>query len=511
MLAALAAALIAGCGGGGGSSSGKEPAEAAPPDSSVFVEASIHPSGEVAENVDSLAQKIAGVDNVGELIVGEIEKEAASEGQEFDFEKEVEPWLGEKAGIFLREYDGENFSQIGAVLQVEDEGEAEEFIEQHAEEGEKPVEEGSYEGVDFKQLEDGTTFGFTEGLLLFGEKEGNFKEAVDALDGENLASQEKYGDATGEESDGSIADVYVDIGGLIEEAGEQIPAETQAGFELLGIEPKGSTALISLVPGSDNVEMDVTSNLGTGTATGGDASKLLGSLPSGSILAAATPEFGKAIQHTIDTIDEQGIPGQVPPHEFKKALSQSGVDIEAIVGSLGGLGFFVEGNSERNIGGAVVIESTNASEASNTVKNLGLLLRASGTPGITAFNEDGASGFSIPNSELGGKPIVVAVANGKIAIALGPKAAAAALSGKGGTLADDPEFKAAQSALGSTPISAYVSGKSALTLIEAVSSPLEQAELMEAKPYLEKLSYLAIGGSSSGDRFSAKLILGLTE
>jgi hypothetical protein len=511
VLLALAAVLVAGCGGGGDSDPGKSPAEASPPDASVFVEASIHPSGEAADNIDALAQKIAGVDNVGGLLVEELEREAKEEGEEFDFEKEVEPWLGEKAGIFLRGYDGENFKAIGAAAQVEDEGEAESFIEDHADEDEGKLEEGSYEGVDFKQMEDGTTFGFTEGLLLFGQREGNFKEAVDALDGENLASQDKFTEAADEAPDGSIATVYTDIGGLIEEAGEQIPPETQAGFELMGIEPKGSTALISLVPNSDSIEMDVSSNLGTGTATGGDASDLLGSLPAGSVFAAATPEFGKSIEQVVDTLDEQGIPGEVPPHQFKKALSQSGVDIESILGSLGGLGFFVEGNSEQNIGGAVVIESTNSSEASNTVKNLGLLLRSSGTPGVTAFNENGASGFSIPNDELGGKPIVIAVAGGKIAIGLGPKSVAAALSGKAGTLADDADFKAAKSALGSTPISAYVSGKSALTLIEAVTSPLEQEELVEVKPYLEKMSYLAIGAASSGDQSSAKLILGVTE
>jgi hypothetical protein len=34
---------------------------------------------------------------------------------------------------------------------------------------------------------------------------------------------------------------------------------------------------------------------------------------------------------------------------------------------------------------------------------------------------------------------------------------------------------------------------------------------MEAKPYLEKVGYAAIGGSSSGDSASAKLIVGLAK
>jgi hypothetical protein len=511
LLAALAALLVAACGGSSGSSSGKDPAEAAPPDASVFVEAAIRPSGDAADNLNSLAQKIAGVDNLGDLIVEELEKEVAKEGEEFDFEKEVAGWLGEKGAIFMHEYNGDDFEAIGAALQVEDEGEAEEFIEKHADESEEPVKEGSFEGVDFKQEEDGTTVGFTEGLLLFGETEANFKEAVNALDGENLASEDKYTEAIESEPDNSVANVYVDIGGLIEEAGQGIDTETEAGLKILGIEPEGATGVISLVPGSDNVEMDISSNLSTGAAAGGDASSLLGSLPSGSIAAFATSEFGKVLQEAVDRIDAEGIPGEVPPHQFKKAMSQSGIDIESLLGSVGDLALFVEGNSENNLGGAAVLEAKNETEAQNTVKNIGLFLRAAGTPGVTAISENGVSGFSIASDELGSKPLVVAVADEKIAFAYGPKAATAALSGKAGTLADNAEFKAAQSALGDTPISGYVSGKSALTLINAVASPLELEELAEAKPYLEKVSYLAVGGSSDGDNATAKLILGFSE
>src|SRR6202012_449614 len=129
LLAALAAALVvAGCGGGGDSGSGKNPAEAAPPGASVYVEAKIQPGGEIAENVDSLAQKVAGIEDVGSLITEELEKAAAGDGDEIDFEKEVEPWLGEEIGLFLQEYDGENFNGVGAALQVSDEGEAESFV-----------------------------------------------------------------------------------------------------------------------------------------------------------------------------------------------------------------------------------------------------------------------------------------------------------------------------------------------------------------------------------------------
>ncbi len=509
-LGAVAALVVAGC-GGSSDSGGKDPAEAAPPDSTVFIAGSIKPDGEVAENVEELAQKLAGVDDLGALIAEEIDKETVANGAKIDFEKEIEPLLGEKAGFFLSEYDGDEFNGGGFALQVEDEGEAEDLIEEKSKEAGESFEEEEYEGVDFQVQEDGSAFGFTEGLLIFGQEEKAFKEAVNALDGENLAGQDKYTEAAEEVPDGSVADVYVDIGGLVEEAGQETDQETELGLEILGIEPEGSTALISLVPGSNNLELDVSSDVATGPISGGDASELLGSLPAGSVVALSSSEFGKGIEEIINRIDKNGIPGQIEPGEFKKALEAQGIDLDSIVGSLGDIGFFVEGNSERNLGGAVVIQSKDPSEAQNTVRNLGLILRSTGTPGVTAISESGVSGFSIPNEELGGKPIVVAAGKSNIAIALGPKAAVAALSGKGGTLADSPVFKEAKEALGDTPISGFVSGQTALTLINGVASPLEAEELAEAKPYLEKVGYVAIGGSSSGDKSQAKLIVGLAK
>jgi hypothetical protein len=512
LLAALVVAVLvaAGC-GGGDSSGGKDPAEAAPPKASVFIEASIQPGGEIAENVDSLAAKVAGIDDVGALIAEELEKSASDAGGSVDFGKEVEPWLGEKAGIFLQDYDGEDFQGAGGALQVTDEGEAEDFVDRRVEETDESYEDGSFEGVDFKTDEEGSSVGFTEGLLLYAQDEATFKLMVDALDGENLATLDDYTEATGDVPDDSVGDVYVDIGKLIKEAGQGIEAETKVGLELLGIEPEDSTAVISLVPGAESLEMDVSSNLTSGAVAGGDASALLGSLPAGSVAAVGTAEYGKALQQMIDQIDENGIPGQVPPNRFKKSLEGSGIDVESIVGSIGDIGVFVEGNSQSTLGGALVIESEDPTEAQNTVKNLGLLLRASGTPGVTAIKEGGFSGFSITSAEFGDKPLVVAAGGSKIAISYGPKAATAALSEKAGTLADDPTFEEAKSALGDTPISGFVDGQAAVGLFETLASPLEQAELTEVRPYLEKVGYVAFGGSSSDESSTATIIFGLAK
>lgn len=509
LLAAAVAAVAlaaAGCGGGGGST---DPAEIAPPDAGVFVEGVVQPEGELKANVESLAQRIAGISDLGGKIVSELEASALGSGEPLDFAKEVEPWLGEKAAIALTHYDGNEFTGTVGGLQVTDSGEAEEFVEKRVRSADPPGKEGSYEGVTFwADPESGDTIGVFDDLLVFAEDEATFKAAVDASGGESLADQDKFTSAMDAASSGSLADVYVDVGGLIKQAGGSIGAEERLFFEFAGIEPEDATAVASVIPGSDQIEVDFSTDLVGKNAPSGDASELLGSFPGGSVAAFVAPEYGRVLGEEIDQIDAQGIPGQVPPHQFKKVLGEAGIDVEAIADSIGDIGAFVEGSNEANLGGAVVLETSGASEAKNTVANIGLLLRASGTPGVSAVSGK-VSGFSIRSPELGRQPIILAAGGPRIVIAYGLPAAVKALAEEAGqTLADSPTYKEAVAALGDTPISGFVDGPAALHLASALVPPGERG-FQEAKRYLTKVDYAALGSGTSGDLATAKLIIGI--
>lgn len=509
LLAAFAALLVAGCGGGsdeGGS--GTDPASVAPPQAPLFIDFTLRPEGETKQNIDALAKEIAGVDNLGELIVEELENSASDDGEEFDFEKEVEPWLGERGGLFLREYEGEDFEGYGVAFQTEDEGEASEFVDEQIEsDQDEDFTAGSYQGVDFKVQDDGTTIGVFDGLVVLAEDEAIFKEMVDASSGENLGEEAAYTDAVAGVSGESAANVYVDIGGLIEESGGQIDDEAQLFLDTVGIEPDEATAVASLVTGSGQVEIDLSTDVSGDNPPSGDASELLESLPATSVGAFASPEFGDRFDEAIDRFDKEGIPGQVPPHQLKKTLKQAGVDLEAIASSIGDVGVYVTGNSERTLGGAMVLESDSAEEAKNTVSNLGLFLRSTGTPGITKISE-GASGFSVRSPELGRQPVVVVAKGSRIAIGYGLAPTLSSFQEANRTLADVPAYKEALDALGDTPIAMYVDGPSALNLATALV-PSNEEGFEEAKPYLQKIEYLALGSEASGDLATAKLIVGL--
>jgi len=308
-------------------------------------------------------------------------------------------------------------------------------------------------------------------------------------------------------SDDSAADVFVDVGRLIEESGEEIDSETKLFLDSVGIEPDEATAVASLVPGSDQIEIDLSTDLGGDNPPSGDASELLGSLPATSVAAFASAEFGQRFNEGIDQIDEQGIPGEVPPNQLKKTLKQAGVDLEAIAGSIGDVAAYATGNSERTLAGALVMEADDATEAKNTVSNIGLFLRKAEVPGVTAINGE-ASGFSVRSPELGRQPVVVAAKGSRIAIGYGLAATMAGFQESGKTLSELPAYEEAVSALGGTPITAFADGAAALKLATSLVPPGEE-DFEEAQQYLRKIDYVAIGSDASGDLATAKLIVGV--
>jgi hypothetical protein len=505
--AVVAAALVvAGCGGGGSGGGGGEPAEFAAPESVVYIEANLSPEAKVSEEIDELTQKVFGIDGIGQFAGEELEKLAAADNEKFDFSEDVEPWLGEKAGLFLKEVHGDDFTGGGFVIETTNSGEAEEFVEKLTEEGDEKDEEEEFEGVTFWVNEEGAGLGVIGDFLAYGETKAYFEEMVKSSEGEGLSESEKFKTAMEAAPEDGVGRVYVDLGGAI----QNVDAETKAGFALLQIEPQHSTLVGTVIPGAEQVELDVTTDIGKGEVQSGDASKLLESMPATSTLAFATPAFGKSFSEGIHGFSETGVPGQFEPGELEAALEQLGINLESLGQNLGNAGGFLEGTSKADLGGAMVIETKDAAEAKQLIGGLGLVLRASGTEGVTAINGE-ISGFSVRTPKLGAQPLIIGTANEKIVIAYGTGAAAKALKSSTETLGSTAGFKAAKSTLGSTPIGVYVDGGPALELIEGALSPEETAKFAQAKPYVEKISYVAVGSEKKGQTTTAKVIVGFSK
>jgi hypothetical protein len=509
VLAAVAAIAVAGCGSSSSDSSSSDPASFAAPGSLVFVEGKLKPSGELKSNTDAVAQTIAGVDNLGEFVVEELESSASDDGEPFDYATEVEPWLGEKAGVAFEGLEDGDLAKPLIAIDTTDTAATQEFIDTQSGESKDPYKDASYEGIDFKVggSED-QAIGVVDDSLLIAEGEAGFKAAVDASQGESLADEARFSDAISAASDGSLADAYVDVGGLIDESGDSIDPQAQEVLQSAGIDPSEATAVASVVPGADQVEIDLSSDLGGEEAPSGDVSKLLGTLPGDSFAAFAVSGFGDQLEEAIDSLDAAGIPGSLPPHQLKSTLNAAGIDLDKIAASLDDAAVFAQGNSESSLGGALVLTS-GSDEAAKTVANIGVLLRNAQTPGVTAVTSGGASGFSVRSPELGDKPLVVVAKGERVAIGYGLPPALQGLAGEGGeTLADQPSYKEAVDSLGDTPISAFVNGPAALRLADSLV-PNDEDEFQEAKPYLKKISYIGIGTGTDDGLATAKLIAGL--
>jgi Protein of unknown function (DUF3352) len=506
-LAACAALMTfaAGCGSG---SSGSKVADVAPPGVPVFVEGTVRPSGELKSNTDAIAKRVGGIDNLGDYVVEKLESSAGEEGEPFDYATEVEPWLGERAGVFFERLEGNEPTDGGIVVESTDTQATQEFVDTQVKGSKDPYHPDTYKGVDY-QLggSEGKAIGVVGDFLVVAEGAAVFKEVVEASEGESLAAEDTFAKAISAASDGSLADVYVDVGALIDQSGGQIDPQVRQILRNAGIDPSEATAVASILPGTDSIEVDLSSDLAGEKPPSGNASDLLGLLPSTSFAALATSGFGEQLQEALDSLDAEGIPGTIPPHQLKKGVKELGIDLEGLVGSLQDAAVFATGNSESSLGGALVL-TAKGSKASEAVERAVTLVRAFHVGGVSVLGGK-ASGFALHSAELGSKPLVVAAEEGRVAIGYGvPQTLLGLAAPTGKTLSDNPAYKEAVSALGGTAISGFVEGRSALRLADALV-PASNSGFEEAKKYLRDIGYVGIGTGSEGELATAKLIVGL--
>jgi hypothetical protein len=510
-VAALIAFVAAGC-GDGGDSSGSQVAELAPPGTPIFVEGVLRPTGELKSNTEAAAERIAGIDNLGDFVVSELESSAEEDGEPVDFDKEIEPWLGERAAVFFERLEDDDPTGLGIVVESTDADATQEFVDTQIEKSDEPYKSGSYEGVEYEVGGDeDNAIAVIGDFLAIAEDEKILEGMVDASEGDSLASEDTFTEAISAASDGSLADVYVDVGRLIDQSGGEIDPQARQILQNASIDPSEATAVASVVPGSDQIAVEFSSDLAGQEAPTGEASELLGSLPGNAFAGFAVSGFGEQVDEAIDSLDEEGIPDAVPPNQLKKGLKELGIDLEALSSSLEDAGAFAVGNSEDSLGGALVL-TTKGSGATEAVSNIADLLRGVQVEGVTPLKGK-YSGFSIRDEEdLGDKPLVVAAKKGRIAIGYGlPATLSGLLAGaasEGKTLADNPVYDDAVSALGDTPIAGFADGSAALRLADSLI-PASDEDFEGAKKYLESIRFLALGSVSQGDLATAKLIVGL--
>ena len=339
VLAVFAALFAAGCGGSGsgGSSASSGLADLASPGSLVFVEGQLQPKGALKQNVDSVAKTIhrrRKPRRLHRLRTGKLGRQRRRIVRLRQGSRTV---ARRKGGVAFERLDRRR--TLRTADRDPDHGRRQRrrtsSTSAPGRATTRPRTSPTKASTSRSAAPKDNAVGVIGETLVLADSEKEFKAAVDASEGDSLGGEDRFQDAI--------------AGGLRRQLRRCLrrrrrdhravrrrgsTQQTQEVLESAGIDPSEATAVASVIPQSDQIEVDLSSDLGGENAPGGDASELLGSLPASSFAAFAFSEFGEQLEEAIDSLDEDGIPPDLQPGELKSTLKQAGIDLDKIAASL---------------------------------------------------------------------------------------------------------------------------------------------------------------------------------
>jgi hypothetical protein len=510
------AAVAAGCGSGESASGGEEPASAVPADATMYFEATVRPEGSQREDALAAAGKVLQTDDpegkVRELVN---EAFASSDDPKLDYARDVEPWLGEKAGLWVatpRDSSSSEEADAVAVLSATDEDAAQEAIDRAISKSDKRFSDREHEGVTLKVNEDGIGVAVGEGFAFFGT-EAEVKRSIDAAKGDSLAETDRYEDAIDELEDERLGHFFVDAKALVDQALKADPEAAQDFEQFRQFFPIDRLGPITgaFSANGDRLALDVvTGSAGGdlfkrfGLLTGTGSTPLLGELPGDSWLAGGSPKVGETVKALYDEL-AGALGGAAIEQQLRQQL---GLDLQQDVFSwMGDIAFFARGAEVDSVDGGAVISVTDPDRAAAAFGKLVGLLRTQGGVDARPVRVEGAeTAFAVPQSDAP-KPVVIARSDDRVVIAYGAEAASAAFS-PDAKLADADTFGEATDLLGDDfDLSFLLSMAPIVSLVQ--SSGEADADFEKARPYIEAFSVIASGTKIDDERARSRFVAGL--
>lgn len=440
------------------------------------------------------------------------------------FEEDIEPWLGHQIAFYMSARDLTEDPRFAAFLAVEDQGDAERAIqeveESDAARGVDPPETKSYNGIDYEFYEDegGESFalGFVRRFLVLGTEAG-FKDVVDtSLSADNLVASERYDESFRGLPEENIASLYVDAKPFFEmlsQMGEIPPSEFALFEDLISDSPNATT--MSLSPNSISVESSSEPSPFPALASFGLVSAgtdLIGGVPSTSWAAVGVPDLGNLISGFIDLFGQLGLPGADRETLVRGFKRETGLDLDKdILSWMGDAALFVQGTRVAEMGGGLILETTDPATTKETLDKIAVLIAREGGVIPQEESRSGYEGFSIG---AGLPQPIYALVKDQLIVAYGENAAGDVIDG-GDLLSDAPSFAAAQAELGEgfTP-ALYVDAGAVISLAEfaaAASGSLPEEYTEDVKPWLDPISFVISGARKDGNRLIQKFVVGIGE
>ncbi len=497
-LAAWSAFMVTGCGGGGGTTAtftGPDPASVTPAGAPIFAEAVVRPEGDQKDAVDSALSKLLATDDPGSLITDRLDQALDAQSKGFTYEADVAPWLGPRAGVFFDSLSGRADGAL--VLSVTDTGAAEQAIAKAAS-GKSSSHTGTYNGVDYTQTGGGSAAGVIGDLLVTGPKAA-FKAAVDASRGSSLAESSDFKTQLDSEPSDQLAFAYLSPRAIVDqlEQAKQLSADqvAAAGPQLQTLLSQPVT--VSASASEDQVSLETSAATSSSTPAP-EESSLLRDFPSDSWLAFGASQAGRAYGQALAEGGQAAVP------------STLGLDVSQISKWAGDLGAYVRGTSLFGLGGALVVQTSDEQASAETLNQLQRALSGSNSVSVSPLSESGEQGFSLTPR---GAPIEIQFVqrDGKVVVGLGSDSVSQVFS-PSSTLGDSDVFKGATDALGSdfSPV-ALIDFVPLFQLVDSFPQAAQDPSYAQAKPYLDHLDYLILGGRSEGGRGSIRMVLGLRD
>jgi hypothetical protein len=511
----LLAALVVACGGGGAASGEADPASAIPADAMFYTEVATKPEGDLRDDALDAAGKVLRTDDPSGKIREFIDKALSDEGKaNLDYDKDIKPWLGDRAGLWLDTKLDSNGDPGGSVVvAVTDQDAAIEAVRKGNTNAGDKLTKGSYNGVDYDLDQDGDAFGpVGDDFVAFGP-EAQFKRTIDAQKGQSLAESDRYKKALDKLDDQRLAHFYVDFKRIFDFAAAQDGEQQLQQLKSLIPFDKLGPLMGSFQANGDRLALDVTlgvqgknSGLGAfGSLYQTTSTPLLKDLPGDTWAAFGSAKYGQSLKAAFNQY--AGLFGGAAAREQLK--NQLGIDLDQdILSWVGDVAVFVRGNSVQNVDGGLVIQVTDKDKAASGFGKLVGLVQSAGGVGARPVSVEGAkSAFAIQDGTTS-QPIVVARSDEKVVATYGAAAAKAALNPQS-KLGDSDTWKAAQDALDDDDMqpSLLVSMAPILSLVE--SSGSADADYAKAKPYLEAYDVIAMGGKATGDGAVVRFAAGL--
>lgn len=517
---AAAVVPLAGCGSSSssnssGSASGTDPAALLPASAPVYVEAQVRPTGDLAANAKTVAGKILRTSDPGGKIVDLIDDAAKDKGA--SYEKDVEPWLGQRAGIAitgLHGAGGDDVDVVGAIASKDDDA-AKDFVKTYVKGASR-----TYRDVEYQyKSDDDLAAAVVDHAVLVGTERA-FKSALDARSGASLESAGAFKKARATVGTDGLGFVYADPSRFFDLA---LGAASGSG-SLKGDDAQSLQAFKGILTGSGlqsvAAKLDVASNAlkvdaaaiglkagaaGGSAGSGDSAATATAAAPAGAWLSVGLGDVGGTFKQSLSTLGSAGATGGVDPATLLEQLkAQLGIDVQKdILSWMGNAALFAKGTSMSDLGAALVVTSKDPAASKAAIPKLKRLLSGLDvkTSELSGPGTSDATGFSI---DIGGPVtggIKVASKDDTFVIAYGASALQDALDG-GDKLGDTDPFKTAAGLLDGTKPSLFLDTPQVVKLLGAIAGSDE--DFAKAKPTLDAFGPAAAGVSRDGDVWRLK-------